>query len=57
MREGVAASLEAGRQAGRKKETVAASSDAYPHGIRLPEPRSSRQPSGANAEHEVPAEG
>lgn len=57
MIEGVAASLEAGRQAGKKKETVTASSVPYPHGIRLPEPRSSRQPSGASAEHEVPAEG
>ncbi len=60
MRNGVAAALEAGRQAdrqaGRKRESVAASSVAYPHGIRLPEPRPCRQPSGAQTKDEFPAE-
>lgn len=45
---------QAGRQA-KETEAVAALSVAWPHGIRLPEPRRCRRPSGAGAEDGVPA--
>lgn len=45
---------QAGRQA-KETETVAALSVACPHGIRLPETRRCRRPSGAGAEDGVPA--
>lgn len=56
MREGVPAASEAGRQTSESKEAVSASSDCYPHGIRLPEARSSCQPSGGAAQDEVSAQ-
>ena len=56
MREGVTAASEAGRQTSESREAVSASSDAYPHGIRLPEARSSRQPSGGARQDGVSAQ-
>ena len=57
VRKGVTAALEAGRQAGKKRERITLSSVAYPHGIGVPDSRSSPQPAGARTEDEVPVSG